>query len=183
MGETGEKRSVKITCQGAAVLPLDAFEPFQGSLKTLSVPDYKRLRAALETHGIAFPVFVWRHGIRQIVLDGHQRILTLKKMRDEGWTIPPIPVAWVEAKDIKDAKKKVLLATSQYGKISDEGLYEFLNSADLVFDEMKDFISLPDFNIDKFEAGWTGRQPTLAREDDGGTDFCKCPKCGHRFKR
>jgi hypothetical protein len=48
-----------------------------------------------------------------------------------GYTIPPIPVVYVEAKDRDEAKELLLKCISQYGTVTQEGFSEF---ADFTFD-------------------------------------------------
>jgi DNA modification methylase len=147
-------KAIKITCTGAATLDIDQLTGFQGELKELSKENYAKLRKAIEGYGFSFPIFVWRNGDKNNILDGHQRVLTLKLMREEGWTVPPLPVIYVSALDQKEAKAKLLLAISQYGKISEDGLYSFINDAGMDMDFLKDGFDLPGINFDKFEANF-----------------------------
>ena len=145
-------KTVKITCQGADVLDINQLTTFQGTLKELSKANYKKLRKAIEDFGFSFPVFVWRNSGNFNILDGHQRILTLQTMQNEGWEIPPIPVVWIDAIDEKEAKTKLLLAVGQYGKLSDESLYEYLKTAELEIPGLSDLMELPGIDFAKYQA-------------------------------
>lgn len=92
-------KEIKITCKSQKTMPLDELVDFQGNLKALSPEAENRIRQSILKHGFTFPVFVWGHSI----LDGHQRIFALRKMIEEGYTIGPIPVDEIEAKNEKDA--------------------------------------------------------------------------------
>lgn len=65
-------------------------------------------------------------------------------MQKDGYLIPDVPVVFVEAKDLKEAKQKLLRLNSQYGKMTKESVLEFAEDIDLNFEE----IALPDSVID-----------------------------------
>ncbi len=151
-------KEIKITCQGADWLPIEELENFQGNLKSLTEGKYKKLRASIEKHGFSFPVFVWRNGKKNCVIDGHQRLFVIMKMMSEGFTLDngKVPVDWIEAKTEKEAKEKILLAMSQYGAYDNESLYEFIEITKLNFEDVKEEIDLPMINLDEFELGYYG---------------------------
>ena len=51
---------IRIACEGAATLPLDAFEFFQGDLKKLTPKNAERLRKEILQDGFSEPVAVWQ---------------------------------------------------------------------------------------------------------------------------
>jgi DNA modification methylase len=59
-----------------------------------------------------------------------------------------LPVVYIQAKDKKEAKQKLLRLNSQYGKMTKESVLEFAEDIDLNFDE----IALPDTVIDFTDA-------------------------------
>lgn len=100
---------------GLPHVPVDALEPLQGELKTLSKREYNKLKKSLLEHGIIVPFFVWQESGK--LLDGHQR---QRVMINEGWLID-VPVVYISATDEQDAKRKLLVISSQYGRVSQEG--------------------------------------------------------------
>src|SRR3990167_2370702 len=144
-------KNIKITCSASDLVPISSLHEFQGNLKTLEEKDYQKLKSSIEKYGFSFPVFLWKNG-KNNVIDGHQRICVVKKMIEEGYSLPEgkIPVAYIEAKDEKEAKKKILLATSQYAKINGEGLFEFLSLNQIDPNEMLGEIEIPQINVDRF---------------------------------
>jgi hypothetical protein len=139
------KKEVKIECEGAGTLSVDLLTPTQGNLKTLATEDYEKFRLEIVEDGFSIPVAVWEDvetGKLQII-DGHQRVKTLKMMRDEGFKVPEIPIVWVKADSFEQAKRKVLGAASQYGKLSRQGLIEFLGS-DITAEELLSKYSFPE---------------------------------------
>lgn len=141
------KKEVKIRAQGAAYAPLDEFVWFQGELKVLSEQNYEKLKYQILELGFSEPVSVWIDGNDLKLLNGHQRILTLKKMRDEGYRIPHVPYSVVEAENEEQARRKVLSLTSHFGKITESGLAQFIHDTSISVEELFDF-ALPDVNLD-----------------------------------
>lgn len=143
-------QKIVVRCEGAAVLSWRDLVPIQGNLKSLSTVNFEKLKNRIVKGGFSFPFFVWRDGGKNYTLDGHQRLNVLRWLYDNGWEIPELPVCWVEAKDKKEAMRKILECSSQYGKIDDEGLYEFITKAEISTEETGDFnfdgLNLNDFN-------------------------------------
>ena len=146
-------KEIKITCTGADTVPIEHLIPFQGNLKELSKQNHAKLKKSMIDYGFSFPVFVWRNDNKMNLLDGHQRLQTLTLMQGEGWTIPPLPVVWIDALDEKEAKTKLLLAVGQYGKITDEGLFEFISQSSLDMELLKESVELPGIDFDKLRIG------------------------------
>ena len=57
------------------------------------------------------------------------------------------PAVLINAKDIKDAKKKLLAITSQYGKISKDSFLYFIDDLDDI--DFEESYSFDAFNIDE----------------------------------
>jgi ParB-like chromosome segregation protein Spo0J len=171
-------KTIQIRCQGAITVDIDDVKPLQGTLKTLMEGEYDKLRKSIEELGFSDPLSIWidADGTKW-VHDGHERILTLKKMRMDGYTIPPLPASIIEAKDKTEAKKKLLANDSRYGKIDSAGLTEFLNEEDSPIDEdeLSDILELPEID---FETG--------EEEDEPSTHIAEpkeieCPACHEKF--
>lgn len=142
---------VEITCEGSRWIKLDDLVPFQGDLKTLSKMDFDKGTKSLKKHGFTFPFFVWENKGKLMVLDGHQRDRILKQHRSEGKKLPDkFPAVGVRAKSEKEAKEKILLLSSQYGKYSYDSVYEFIEQSDLDFSDLSELIDLPQIDLEKF---------------------------------
>ena len=132
---------IDIKCKGFTEFDVEDLLDFQGDLKTLSDTNYKKFKAEMIELGFSEPISVWISPEKKpYILNGHQRRKTLLKLKEEGYEIPPIPVNLVEADDLKQAKRKVLALTSQFGEMSEDGLIDFCekNSFD-VSEIIKDF--------------------------------------------
>ncbi len=134
--------------------PLESVKSFQGELKELTKESYEKLKTSFLRHGNIAPIFTWKDNI----LDGHQRIKTLLKIKEEGTVNIPdkVPCVEIKAKDKKQAKRFLLQYISQQGHVTEEGLYEYLHSAGLEADlpELKMELDIPGMDLDGFEEGW-----------------------------
>ena len=174
--------TIHVRCKGSKLADLSKLKIIQGDLKELSEASYKKLRKLIETKGFTAPIFTWKNNI----LDGTQRFRVLQKMIEEGWELPKnqVPVCEINAKDLNDAKEILLSFVSQFGKISDDGLYEFIQGMpDLDFD----LLDLPDFNMEAFKVGFLGDDQLLPdNNEDIDEEAMKetqneCPKCGFKW--
>ena len=179
-------KNIKVTCKGAARLSLDKIISFQGDLKSLSDEDAEKLKRSIIRYGISFPFYVWKQNGKSHCLDGHQRQRVLLKMRDEGYKIPPLPVDWIEAKDEAEAKEKILLISSQYGKMTEDSLYQFV-AGSLDFNELLPMIDFPQLDLialqktlsengANFQPGTAAEQGRLDQRSP-----ITCPHCGEQF--
>lgn len=163
------KEIIEITCKGEMV-PLLALTPIQGTLKDFCYENYEKIKKSMLLYGITFPVFVWvdlpvqteDQKARNVelpptvwIIDGHQRVETLKRMAKEGYQVPnQIPCVYVQAKSKTQALEKVLVACSKYGKMTEEGLEALLASDPKLqeqWDELKGVLDLPDFSLEDFD--------------------------------
>lgn len=145
-------------------IELDHLTPLQGSLKELSVEAYEKLKKSILEYGFKFPIFIWRETktvearimggkptttVTNWILDGHGRRLVLLKLRGEGYAVPPLPCVEIEAGSLEQAKRDVLLISSQYQHMTGDGLYEFMSDAGITVDEL-DAYDLPHIDMDEF---------------------------------
>jgi site-specific DNA-methyltransferase (adenine-specific) len=133
---------------------LHELNAFQGNLKDLSEENYERFKNELFELGFSSPFHFWVNpeDNKKYILDGHQRHRVLTKLKEEGVSIPAkLPAIQVFADSFKQAKKKVLALTSAFGKMSDQGLYEFMSDAELSIDEIKTSFNFADIDMVKFE--------------------------------
>lgn len=98
-----------------------------GDLKDLSQEDYDKLKLSIEENGFFLPFFLWEHESQFFALDGHQRLRVLNNEDGQPYELPYL---LVEADTLAEAKQKLLIITSQYGKMTDEGLKAFTHDLD-----------------------------------------------------
>ncbi|HCX88118.1 MAG TPA: hypothetical protein DG761_08835 [Gammaproteobacteria bacterium] len=124
------KGTIKIACQGADTKAIDELKEFQGSIKKLPKDNFEKLKRAMLEQGFSAPIFVWENAGDNMILDGHQRLAVLLKLRRQGYEIPLLPVVYVEAESENDARLKLLSISSQYGEFQLDQLYEFTDEID-----------------------------------------------------
>lgn len=99
-------------------------KPTQGDLKYLTDEGYAGLEASIDKHGFIYPIAVWTDFEKneKWLLDGHQR----KRFLDRKYPNAQVPIIEIPAKNLQDAAEILLKITSQYGKITQEGLDAFI---------------------------------------------------------
>ena len=153
---------LEIKCTGADIIKVEDLLDFQGDLKTLSDDNYQKFKAELLELGFSEPISVWKNPEgKNYILNGHQRRKTILSMIEEGIEVPKLPINFVEADDIKQAKRKVLALTSQYGQMTEAGLEDFCAKAELDVNE-----ALADFRFPEIE-GFDIDEIELPEMDDG----------------
>lgn len=180
---------VTVSCQGADVVELDGLSELQGNLKVLPEEQYQRLKRSIIELGFSFPVHAWRSASKKFILDATQRTRALKRMRDEdGYKVPKLPVVWVDAKDKKEAVRKLLAAASQYGQVTPDGLFDLAKMFKIDIDMLKSDFSFPELDMKAFESSYFSEMADVSFKAKVGSkeldeaDFQEfdhqCPKCG-----
>ena len=174
-------QTVQIRCKAAVNLDLASLTPLQGDLKELSESNFNKLKQSILRHGITFPFFVWQSDGTNYILDGTQRDRVLKRMADDGYQVPALPCALIDAKDRREAAEKILLISSQYGKMTNNSLEDFLAENDLDLSELQNELELSSIDLEFFRG--SDFEPSTA-DDQGRLDKknpVQCPECGHEF--
>jgi hypothetical protein len=135
---------IHITCSGAEELPLEALEDLQGNLKQRTEEDIIKILRSIRQYGFSFPFFYCSLDGHRYCMDGHGRIMALSIYCRLGGSLPSLPCCRIEARDLKEAKNKLLRMNSRYGAINSEALLEFIDDLDLNPDDL----SLPDVDMD-----------------------------------
>jgi DNA modification methylase len=146
-----------ISCQGAGVCTLDELQELH-HFKTLTDEDYVACRNNLTVNGFSFPFSIWTdpQGVK-FTVDGHMRLQVIKRMRDEGATIPQeYPINLVFAKDKEEAAKKIIASESKYGDINPAEFTEFLEEYNIDWDSVEDWADIPGLDTEL----WTGSEVT-----------------------
>lgn len=171
-----EDNKIVVKAKGNTTLPIDRLLEFQGGLKRLTQKNREKLVGSICERGFIAPIFVWDDKGEYRLLDGHQRLKTLLWMREKGWDIPMLPVDIIDAEDERDAKKKILAITSQYGEFDLDGFIEFTSDI-----EIDDTIRLTDR---EFDIGYMPDFEPVGEDEQARLDEkkkTKCPECGCEF--
>lgn len=126
----------------------------QEEFKDLPEISRQRLRASILANDFTQPFYVWQDPESGVIfcLDGKHRCRMLEELSGEGYDIPDqLPGTFIFCKDKSEAAKLVLIYSSIYAKITQQGLFDFLQMYELGYDELRDQVDLPDFSVDRFE--------------------------------
>ncbi|MCQ2584475.1 MAG: ParB N-terminal domain-containing protein [Treponema sp.] len=74
---------MEVKCNGSATLPLKELTEFQGGLKNRTRTDVDKIITSIHKFGFVTPFFVWNYDGINHVLDGHDRLMALKIMRQQ----------------------------------------------------------------------------------------------------
>ena len=122
-------RKLRIRVKGSQFIELEDLLKLEfNDLKADEGRDVTKLVDAIKEHGFITPFFIWKN---KYVIDGKGREKALQTLVDEGWKIPPLPFVEIEAKNAEEAKKMVLLVSSQFGKVTQESFEAFTDGIDI----------------------------------------------------
>ena len=113
--------------------------------------DVKLLESILKYQFID-PFKVWEHEGVLYCLDGRHRYLDLVKVFDSGALVPDmLPATFIDCDNMKEAAELVLVYSSAYAKITQQGLLEFVQNFNLDFPDMQAMVNIPEFDNIAFE--------------------------------
>ena len=165
------KKEIRIAYGELVHLELDDIHILQGELVELSDEEYVKLARNIIETDFAFAPHVWLDPAddKYKLVDGTQRKKVMTKLRDEdGYKIPKIPCVPVLAPTYKAACERVLQGRSQFGKMTDQGLYEFIHSNGLEIDRIVKNYTFPEFSLPNFSDYFFGGGPS-GNTGEGGS--------------
>jgi hypothetical protein len=121
----------------------------------------QRLKSSILTNEFTQPFYVWQEPQTNDIycLDGRHRTLSLEELIDEGHQVPDLlDATFIRCDDKKDAAKLVLIYSSIYARISQDGMFDFMKMYDLDYGEMKLSIDLPQFDSIAFEGMFDNKE-------------------------
>ena len=124
------------------------------SFKELSHEAKHKLKASILANNFMQPFYVWEDANTGEIwcLDGKHRTLLLEELLTEGVLVPyQLPATFIDCKNKKDAAKLVLLFSSQYAKVTQEGMLGFIELNDLNIDDLLNEIDLPNLDMEFLE--------------------------------
>lgn len=127
-------KKIKVKCNTGKDVEWQNIKSLQGCLKKISAESMKKLKASIIENDFSFPFIVWRakDGVLYSI-DGVHRALALRELKDEGYHVDDnLPAVFVHANDKVQAKKLILLATSQYAKIQQHEFIDFITDLDIL---------------------------------------------------
>ncbi|OCB77966.1 class I SAM-dependent methyltransferase [Flavobacterium crassostreae] len=99
------------------------------------------------------PFKVWHHQGVNYCLDGRHRYLDLNFVSQmAGHQVPEeLPATFIDCANMKEAAELVLVYSSAYAKITQQGLLDFVQNFDLDFPDLQGLMNIPDFDNIAFE--------------------------------
>lgn len=133
--------------------------------KELTKENYEKLRESILKNNFVESFKVWEKKKGELYcLDGYHRCKVLKMLKNDGYEVPQsFSADFIECKSEKDAAKLVLIYSSIYAAVEDQGLYEFLSSYGIGFEEIIQQIDIPNIDLKKFSDEFFKE---LKREDE-----------------
>jgi hypothetical protein len=183
---------VRLTNGNINFISVENLRHFQGNLKSLDKKGAERCKQSLLKYGFIFPLLVWGNNI----IDGHQRLYVVQQMlaggyglvNEQGEKIEGLPVVNIPAKNEAEARELVLLKQSQYGRLTNESLYEFIEINKIDFDSITPTLDIPGLNMGTFTQSYYRDVPPTMNAEFESADYGgekerknKCPECGHEW--
>jgi hypothetical protein len=159
-------------------IKLDELVKLQGDLKSLNEKSYRKFKSQLIKNGFTSPFIIWIDGKKKKrILDGHQRLSTLKMMRSEKIILPDeYQAVVIKAENEKKAREILLGLASVYGKMNDETLGDFAAESDIDMSFIKDNIDLP--FLSGLDVDPIAKEKKKEEKKKGTRE---CPHCGEIF--
>jgi DNA modification methylase len=112
----------------------------------------KKLIDSLLKYQFADPFKVWQSEGVLYCLDGRHRFLDLKQVSELGNIVPDmLPATFIDCHNIKEAAELVLVYSSAYARITQQGLLDFVKNFDLDFPDLQQIMNIPEFDAIEFE--------------------------------
>ncbi len=140
----------------------------QDDFKELADLDRQKLKNSLVGNQFIQAFYVWEdsNGDRYC-LDGKHRTLLLEDLIKDGVDVPELlPGTFISCKDKKEASKLVLVFSSAYAKVTQQGLHDFITLNDLDWTDLKEEVSIPAFSVERFEQKFDLFDVTSGTDED-----------------
>lgn len=154
---TEKSKLIPITCTASHFVDVRILKSLQGSLKSRTREQISKLRNLILKQGFSFPIYLWLSNSTYHTLDGHGRDYICKDLVEDGYKFKhkngdvntKLPVIFVDAKNRREAKEKLLSVNGRFGDITEEGLVSFLTEqkCELNLSEIKEYLELPNIDL------------------------------------
>lgn len=126
----------------------------QQDFKELPAIAKHKLKESILQNNFTQPFYVWEETKTGIIycLDGRHRTLILEELSEQGNVVPDLlPATFIDCKDKQEAAELVLVYSSIYAKVTQQGLFDFIQLYELDLERMRTTVDLPDFDAIEFE--------------------------------
>lgn len=146
----------------------------QNDFKDLLPEAAQKLKASIVANNFTQPFYVWQEETTGIIfcLDGKHRTKMLEELMTEGYDVPYLlPATFIQCESKQEAARLVLIYSSIYAKITQQGLFDFIQLYELEYDNIRHQMDIPEFSTDRFEQKFdlfqTGEAEIKEVEDNG----------------
>lgn len=118
--------------------------------KDFSTEEEQKLRHSIANNQFTDPFKVWFDESSNTLycLDGKHRSIILKKLMDEGITVPELlPATFVQCDNMQEAAKLVLQYCSSYARTTPTGLMDFMDTYQLTLEAISLDINIPEIDL------------------------------------
>lgn len=139
------------------------------SLKSWEETDKARLKSSILADQFTQPFYVWQDPKTNEIfcLDGRHRTLILHELILEGSDIPELlPATFIHCENKTEAARLVLIYSSIYAKVTQQGLFDFLQMYELQYDSIINQMAIPEFSTDRFEQKFNVYGGDQVQEED-----------------
>lgn len=127
----------------------------------------KKLVNSLLKYQFVDPFKVWEHNGQIYCLDGKHRTLDLQQLIISGVDVPDeLPATFMDCESMEEAAELVLVYSSAYAKITQQGLFDFVSKFNLDIPTLRDQISIPEFSMERFEQKFDLFDVESGKEDE-----------------
>lgn len=127
----------------------------QEDFKELPKPAREKLKRSMIENNFSDPFKVW-HDVatdKIFCLDGKHRTIILEELVSEGLKVPTkLPATFIDCADKREAAKLVLLYSSIYARITEQGLFDFLKEYEFSYEDVKMSVDIPELDSISFES-------------------------------
>ncbi|HXR84316.1 MAG TPA: hypothetical protein VN722_08410 [Hanamia sp.] len=126
----------------------------QETFKEFGSEAKNKLKTSILSNQFTQPFYVWQEPSTGDIfcLDGKHRTNILEILVQEGNYVPDLlPATFIDCANKKEAAELVLIYSSIYAKITQQGLFDFIEMYDISREEMKMTIDLPEFDMLDFD--------------------------------
>lgn len=125
-----------------------------------------KLQQSLLKYQFVDPFKVWENNGVIYCLDGKHRYLDLIALEKLGHQVPDeLPATFMRCDSKKDAAELVLIYSSQYAKITQQGLFDFVSEFDIDVPTASEAMNFADFSMKRFEQKFDLMDTSEAEEE------------------
>lgn len=133
-------------------VPVDNLLEFQDDFKEeITEDDLAKLKLSIMNNGVFVPKFVWKNRGKIYLIDGHQTKKALLSLREDGYSVGPVPVVAIKAKTKEEAAEKLLLINSRFAAFNMKT--DWFKGLKLDIDKIISEVEIPEFNVPDLDMG------------------------------